>query len=296
MARSFFSKTDDFYSFEEFIDEISKIIIFADEDSLLSCVDPLFKISNNSNFFKDYLNNQLSKNLNSFQKGNTYSEQSYMLYDCEYFFVRITYWPKLISNLKVRDSQMSLFSYGMVHDHNFSLLTAGYKGDGYMTRLWEYDYESVIGYKNEEIQINFLEETKLYPGKAIYYRPSKDIHCQYPPEIEDSLAINIVLKSDDKFTKRQYEFDINQKKIKDIIYGTMAPNYSLINLASFINNSKTIDLLLQLATEHKISLIRQKSLETICEIENSHDIWKIGLKDKDKGVSEYSQMKLKMQK
>ncbi|MBL4643177.1 MAG: hypothetical protein JKY44_06255 [Flavobacteriaceae bacterium] len=292
MAHTYYSNTKDSITFNEFIDTISKVINFQDEDSLLECVNPLLKLSNNSSFFTEYLNQQLNLNMDEFQKGNSYSEQGYKLYECKDFFIRITYWPKISTDERFSQPQSDLFSYDMAHDHNFPLLTAGYKGDGYTTKLWEYEYENVIGYKNEKVDMKFLEETTLHQGKALYYRPSRDIHSQIPPKIEDSLAINIILNTHNQFEHRQYEFDTNQKKIKDIIYGSSESKFNIIKLATLFNNDETVGLLTKIASKHKIPQVRQESLISLSNIEKSNEVWKIGLKDKDSSVVELCKLNL----
>jgi len=246
--------------------------------SLLECSDVLLKFANNKSFFVDYLNKNLLGDVNNFQSNNQYSEQGYMLHHNENYFVRLTYWPVLSKNPSVFEAQNNLFSYGFAHDHNFSLLTAGYKGKGYKTNLWEYDHDKVIGYKGEAVDINFLETAYLGEKKALYYRPSKDIHCQFPPEEEDTLAINIILKTD-KILKKQYEFDVVNKKIKNILYGSghNIARFGFINMAKFVNNEKTIDLLEQLSMTHNDVLVRQESLLALYQLTNSQEVWKKAL-------------------
>lgn len=287
MAYIYQSNTKESSTLEEFIDTLNQTISFGDEESLLDCVEPLFKIANNATFFTEYINNQLALDSNNFQKKNSYSEQSYMIYDCKDFYIRITYWPILSNNKKVRDSQDDLFSYNLAHDHNFPLLTAGYKGDGYITKLWEYDYNKVIGYPNEKVDITFLEEVTLSKGKALYYRPSKDIHSQYAPIKEDSLAINIILKSNKQFDYRQYEFDTHQKIIKNVLYGSADAKYGLLQMTNLIHNDTTIDLLYKLSLTHEIPQVRIESLNALYKIEKSEEVWKIGLQDNDKSIRLY---------
>jgi hypothetical protein len=292
MAYTYRSNTKESITLEEFIDTLNNTISFGDEESLLDCVEPLFKISNNATFFTEYLNKQLKSDILSFQKKNAYSEQSYMVYDCKDFYIRITYWPVLSNNSMVRGSQNDLFSYDLAHDHNFPLLTAGYKGDGYITKLWEYDYDKVIGYTNEEVDIKFLEEVTLAKGKALYYRPSKDIHCQYAPIVEDSLAINIILKSYKQFDYRQYEFNTNKKIIQNVLYGSTSSKFGLLQMTNLINNTETVDLLYKLSTTHEIPQVRQESLNALYNIEKTDEVWEIGLNDIEKSVQDYSELKI----
>ncbi|SEE23066.1 hypothetical protein SAMN04487765_1836 [Tenacibaculum sp. MAR_2010_89] len=292
MAYTYKSNTTESISLEEFIDTLNRTISSGDEDSLLACVDPLFKISNNANFFTEYLNKQLASDLSDFQNANVYSEQSYMIYECKDFYIRVTYWPVLSNNNNVRDSQNELFSYDFAHDHNFPLLTAGYKGGGYITKLWEYDYEKVIGYANEKVDIRFLEEVTLAPGRALYYRPSKDIHSQFAPLKEDSLAINIIMKSNKYSDCKQYEFDMNKKVIKNVMHGSSSARFGLLELTNLVYNSTTIDLLHKLSKTHELPQVREESLKALYNIEKTNEVWKIGLQDIDKSVQLYSELRI----
>lgn len=291
MALSFYSNTDSSISFEDFINSLEERIIFSDEESLLSCTDLLFKMCNNSDFLCDFINKGLTENLETFQTGNAYSEQSVMLYDSDKFFIRATYWPKLLKNLRVRSAHSDLFSYGLIHDHNFPLLTGGYTGSGYKTKLWEYNHDDVIGYSGEKVEITFLEETALHPGKVLYYRPSKDIHCQLPPEEEDSIAINIILKTRQHLTKKQFEFDIEKGQIKRVLDGTLAHLINFIKLSTVINTEKTKDLLMNIAKNNQIPKIRLEAISSLNEIENTQSFWKMGIEDKDDVVSKFSKFK-----
>lgn len=291
MALSFNSNTSECITFNEFIEETTKILKYPEKDAILDCTELLFKLANNKVFFAELLNEQLNLDLGNFQKGNHYSEQSFMLHMSKTFFIRMTFWPILSNNIKVSKSQEDLFSYGLAHDHNFSLLTAGYHGDGYKTKLWEYNYDDTIGYVGEKVNVKYLEEVTLGQNKALFYRPSKDIHAQYAPVLEDSLALNIILIDDLLAENRQYDFDIEKSTIKRILYGASMPKYGLLKLSTLINNDKTIDLLVQIATKHEIPQMRQEALQALFDIQGSDQVWKLGLEDRDKSVINFCKTK-----
>ncbi|MCH2033089.1 MAG: hypothetical protein MK202_06145 [Tenacibaculum sp.] len=292
MALTFYSDTKESISFKDFIKDIKEKIKFGDEDSLLSCKDLLFKLTNNKTFLSELINDSLSKDIHAFQENNSYSEQSIMLYDCEVFFVRATYWPKLLKNKRVRKSHNDVFSYGMIHDHNFPLLTAGYIGSGYVTRLWEYNYNDIIGYPGEKVDIKFLEETSLHPGKIIYYRPSKDIHCQLPPENTESVAINLILRSPQHITNKQFEFNIKEGTIKRILDSTLSHWLNLIRLSTFINTKKTRIELEKIANNNPIPKVRLEAIKALNNISKTSKYWEIGLRDKDEKVKKYASYRL----
>lgn len=271
MAISFYSNTKDSLSFDEFLCLTKEKIKFGNEDSLLQCNELLLKLSNNKTFFIDFLNSQLKDNFNLFQSENSYNEQSFLLFDCSDFYIRVTYWPKYSSNQKIKSEQDKTFTYNLAHDHNFSLLTAGYKGEGYWTKIWEYDYEKIIGFSGEKVDMKFLEETNLCEGKAMYYIPNKDIHLQLPPKSEDSLAINIILKSYKQFNNKQFDFNIENKTIKNVIYGSSSSKFGILKLASHVNDEKTIELLMNLIKKNEIKLVKEEALISLSKIISDKD-------------------------
>ncbi len=287
MAYSFYLKDSSSISYKEFIEAITSKIKFGDENSLLDCVDDLLMLCNNKSFFADYLNQELSKNLELFQNKNTYGEQSYMLYDHDNYYVRVTYWPLISQQPLIKEAQMKSFSYDFPHDHNFCLLTAGYKGEGYRTKLWEYDYTKVIGYKGEHVKLNFLEETFLSEGKALYYRPSKDIHSQFAPQHEDSLAVNIILKDLKYRLNRQFTFDVENNLIKGYLSDSYSSLLGLFDLAVKYHDSKTIDVLLKIFEVNAFPVIKREAINTLYSITNDSQFLIKGVNDKDSSNSKF---------
>jgi hypothetical protein len=282
--------------FKEFINSAKSKVKFDDIESLLEMKDELLYLGNNKNFFTDYLNNQLKGDIKNFQIDNNYNEQSFLIFDSENFYVRVTYWPILSNNSIIKDFQNKTFSYDMAHDHNFSLLTTGYKGQGYGTKIWQYDYNKVAGYVGEDIDMTFIGETNLSEKKAIFYEPSKDIHLQMPPTAEDSLAINIILKSYKQFEKRQYCFDIENKKIESIIYGTSESKFGILKLASIFGNELSKEILINLSKKHEIPQVRQEAIISLASLENKFENYEIGLNDRDISVRNLCKFHLEQKK
>lgn len=252
MALSFTYDSDISISFDDFITNINKKIQSPnDEEGLLKCSIDLHHLSNNSSFFIDYLNKELSTNLDSFQKGNVYTCQSFMLYRNDNFYVRVNWWPIFQESDNFYDGLVTNFSYGLVHDHNFPLLTVGYKG-AYTTKIWEYDYDSVEGIIGEKVDLFFLEETNLTKGKVMYFRPSKDIHKQLMPKDEISISINIIL--DSPLIKRQYAFDEISNKISRILYLPSGDYFSFMKLVEYFYDDETIDILERMGKSSRIEI------------------------------------------
>lgn len=278
---------------KDFISIAKDKIKFNNIDSLLEIKDELLLLANNKSFFVDYLNNQLNENFGKFQVDNNYNEQSYLIFDSENFYIRVTYWPMSTNNSIINEYHNKVFSYNLAHDHNFSLLTAGYKGLGYGTKIWQYDYSKVTGYIGENIDMNYIGETNLSEKKAIFYEPSKDIHFQMPPKNEDSLAINVILKSYEQFNKRQYDFDVDNKKIKNIIYGSAESKFGILKLASIYGDDNTIELLKNISKKHKIAQVRQEAIINLVDLDKNSNHYEIGLSDKDISVKNLCEVLIK---
>ncbi len=277
---------------KEFIEIANSKIQFDNIDSLLSIKDELLMLGNNRSFFINYLNQELKDNLTGFQSENSYNEQSFLLHNTDDYYIRATYWPMLSENSIIKDSQNQVFSYNYAHDHNFALLTTGYKGEGYWTKIWQYDYDKTIGYVGEDVELNFSIHTNLCEKKAIFYEPSKDIHIQLPPNTEDSLAINVILKSYNQFNMKQYEFDIPNQKISGLIKGSTESKFGIIDLASKFGDDETKNFLMELSKKHRIPHVRQESIVTLHKLDNVQNHLEMGLQDNDKLVRKYFELLL----
>lgn len=263
MAYTFLHDTTDSITFKQFIDNINgKISNIYDEEGLLKCSIDLKLLSNNKDFLIEYLNSQLLEKLDDFQLGNVYSSQSFILYRNSNFYVRVNWWPIIKKANLFFDELMKNFSYDLVHDHNFPLLTVGYKG-AYTTKIWEYDYYKVNGFIGENVEMDFLEETDLDVGKVMYFRPSKDIHKQLMPKNELSISVNIIL--DTPINKAQFSFDENKKSINGILNYPKKEIISFFKIIEKINDLETIKILKSLSCS-KDDTIKQLSSNTLKEI------------------------------
>ena len=99
------------------------------------------------------------------------------------------------------------FSYGVPHDHNFSFLTTGYFGPGYVSDYYDYDPEAVDGRLGEPLNLSFAGRSQLGEGKMMLYRAHRDIHSQLPPE-SLSVSLNIMDEGDHVPWRDQYIVDL----------------------------------------------------------------------------------------
>ena len=274
-------------SLEEFIEFSKQTVKENDDDSLLACADQLKMLSNNSEFISDYINEQL-KDLASFQSNNAYGIQSTLLHFNEIFYIRINTWPSISEHKDVSIWQKDLYHHVRAHDHNFSFITVGCHGKGYKTDIWEYDYNKVVGYVGEKVDLTFLEHTSLPKGKVMYYRASKDIHTQIPPE-DYSISLNIMKRGNSFLKKEQYHFDLQNKVITGTAPGFGTGRYFLIDLARQVANPKTEELLEQLALTHETPHVRAKCHEALWSLNAQEDFLSKALNDNSKIVQRYAE-------
>ncbi len=280
------STIEDTISFQDFIEFSRQTIKENDDESLLKCSNHLKMLSNNTHFIADHINEQL-KDLANFQNNNAYGIQSTLLHINDIFYIRINAWPSLSEHKDVGLWQKELYHHVRAHDHNFSFITVGCHGKGYKTDIWEYDYDKVVGYVGEKVDLTFLEHTSLPKGKVMYYRASKDIHTQIPPE-DYSISLNIMKRGNSFLDKEQYHFDLQKRTITNIAPGFGTGRYFLIDLAKEIATPKTEELLEQLSISHETPYVRAKSYETLWELNADEHLLSKALNDESRIVRNFA--------
>lgn len=291
MALSFELNTSKKLEFPEFIANVGKKIDRRDPQCLESCVEDLQQLTNNEHFVTDIINKELAS-LDDFQKGNSHSIQSLMLFRNRDFYIRLNAWPVLSQKEEVRNWQNHLYHYLRPHDHNFWFLTAGYFGGGYETDIWEYDPASVLGFPGEPVEMDFLGRTSLPKGKAMLYRASRDIHSQIAPK-EFSLSVNIMLMSNELLEREQFYFDTDNKRILGNTNTALSTRFMMIDLAKQFGNDTTEKLLENIAMRHKLPHVRMKSYQAWAQLSTDKEtIWKKALSDPGKIVSETAKKNL----
>lgn len=206
--------SQDKITLDEFLDYVKKNIDFDNLDSIKSAAPMLLKLSNNKDTLPKAICEELKNPDKPFQQGNTYQTSGYILYKNADFIVRAVCWiPD--KNRKVLSTEIDpgLLIYEAPHDHDFSFLTVGYYGPGYHTETYEYDYDSVLGEPNENVEMKEIPFNKLNPDQTFFFRAGKEIHLQLPPD-DLSISLNfIVRKRGSQRFMDQYWFDLKNKKI-----------------------------------------------------------------------------------
>lgn len=194
---------------------------FAPDDgsSLLQAAIALRRLTNNRSFLGDLLIGQLEDRHRESGEDSGYGPQSIVLSRMRgNSFLRANIWPGEGDSC-FRASGAKTFVYGIPHDHNFSFLTSGYFGPGYLSDYYEYDYESVAGYCGEKAALRFVERASLSEGKLMLYRAHRDIHSQLPPQ-SLSVSLNVMHIDPAQGWFDQYGFDLETNSVSGVLNPT----------------------------------------------------------------------------
>lgn len=228
-----------------------------DEENFASFAPALGKLANNRNFLADLMIEELKQRCEDQIRGNQYGAQVILLHgpskDC---YVRANIWPAMTDSV-IRHSGPDPFFYGIPHDHNFSFLTVGYLGPGYWSEYYEYDYDRVVGYPGEKVDLRFVEKARLDRGKIMLYRAHRDVHLQLAAD-SLSVSLNIVEASPSTAFRDQYRFDVERGLIAGIM--TRMSIEPMLALAAHFGGGEGIDLLDSFAAGHPSDRIRFQAL------------------------------------
>lgn len=228
-----------------------------DEEEFVAWGAKLKQLANNRTFLADLMIAELKERCRGQVRGNQYSAQVIMLHmSRKGYMLRANMWPAAQDDV-VRHSGTDPFFYGVPHDHNFSFLTVGYMGPGYWSDYYEFDYDRVVGYPGEPVDLDFVEKARLDPGKVMLYRAHRDIHLQLPAD-SLSVSLNIVETSHCITFRDQYRFDLERGTIGGIM--TRASLDPLLMLVAHHGGDNGLDLLASFAADHPSDRIRWAAL------------------------------------
>lgn len=204
MATTFFPQTEKSITLQEFINYVESNEIIKQfknsvyhAENMQMMVNKFAELGANRTLLTEHFAKDI-QDFRTFQMSNDFKPSTILIHQGNGYTIRAVIW--------MPENQLyppEVFSYYETHDHNFDFLTVGYFGSGYTTRIYDYDYNAVKGIVNEEVELNFIEETKLPQGKVMYYYGSKDVHTQLPPD-ELSVSLNLIIPKNQH--NRQYEF------------------------------------------------------------------------------------------
>ena len=182
----------------------------ADAESLARAAVLLAGLARNRDFLADRVATELKASFAGQLELSRYSAQVFLLHRSPRgFFLRANLWPAA-TDAAYRASGAAAFAYGLPHDHNFSFLTTGYWGPGYVSDYYDYDAEAIDGRLGEPLNLRFVERSSLSEGTMMLYRAHRDIHSQLPPE-SLSVSLNIMDEGEHVPWRDQYIVDLGQR-------------------------------------------------------------------------------------
>lgn len=230
-----------------------------DEASLLDAAGALRRLANDRSFLGDLLIQQLKQRHRDIGEASAYGAQSIVLSrprgGC---FLRANIWPSERDSC-FQSSGAKTFVYGMPHDHNFSFLTAGYLGPGYVSDYYEYDYEHTAGFIGETPGLRFVERSALGEGRLMLYRAHRDIHSQLPAA-SLSVSLNILRIHPAEGWFDQYGFDLESGAITGVLNPTATETF--LRCAVGLGGAEALDLAEHFGLHHPSDRIRLASYES----------------------------------
>lgn len=265
MALSFAIETDEVVELNEYIEYVQKHVDLLDTESIAASAPKFRALMNNRKLITGVLNRELA-DWKTFQGGNTYTAQTFMLGSAPGFFIRVNIWAPPSTIPEVRAAEAQNFYYLVPHDHNFTFMTGGYLGAGYRTSIWEYDHANIAGIKGERVDLRFLERTSLPAGKIMMYRKSVDVHSQEHAD-EFSISLNLMVLPDETVTNRanQMIFDTANNTVKSVL-SSSAGRVMLCDLAHHVGDGETAGLLDSLSTIHPDSRVRATCIRSLVKM------------------------------
>lgn len=227
-----------------------------DEDEFAAWGPALKQLANNRAFLADIMIAELKQRCDGQVKGNQYGAPVILLHRTDTWFIRANMWPAE-SDTMVRQSGIDPFFYHVPHDHNFSFLTVGYLGPGYWSDYYEYDYGQVTGFLGEQVDLRFIERSRLDLGKVMLYRAHQDVHLQLPAD-SLSVSLNIMETSPTTPFRDQYRFNLSDNSIASVMTRTSLE--PMLMLAAHHGGGNGIDLLDDFAARHPSERVRWTAL------------------------------------
>lgn len=235
-------------SLDEFITRIDKQGYDMNDPASLVDIAPDFRrLANNKTFFSELMFDELEKTI-EFQGQNLYGPTVFILHSCPNYFIRANIW-KPISQVERTIEQ---FRYDICHDHNFDILTVGYFGPGYRSRVYRYDASEVEGVLGERVTMIPEGEITLEEGRVLLYRAKRDIHIQLPPP-SLSVSLNLIPRND-SIQMPQFQFDEETRTICRYLQNSGAE--LVVRLAGMVGGDRVPDALDRIRRTHPAPHVR----------------------------------------
>jgi hypothetical protein len=277
MAISISGSTTRVVGIDEFIDYAHTNIDLHDMDSVAAAA-PMFRaLANDRELVVRQLNRQIKA---QYKSQSVASAQVIYVGEGRDFYIRANVWP---SNADIASGRVyqDQFAYNLAHDHNYNFMTVGYLGPGYITEIYEYDYERLEGYVGEKVEFRFLERKHFHGDMVMLYRASKDVHIQMPPD-DLSVTLNFMVSTPEVRLRDQFFFDLQSRTLMDYPAELDASRrISVLKMAGHVGNDNTRQLLDDLAQSHPCRRTRLAAYESSARLTpgQAARIWEAACRD-----------------
>lgn len=255
----------------------------SDEASVMHCADLLAGLARNRAFLADRVIAELKASYRNQLESNRYSAQVFLLHRSPRgYFLRANMWPAA-GDAAYAASGAGAFAYGLPHDHNFSFLTTGYFGPGYVSDYYDYDADSIDGCIGEPLNLRFVERSQLGEGRMMLYRAHRDVHSQLPPE-SLSVSLNIMAEGEHVAWRDQYIVDLDHGTIAK--RPTLSPSEMLLRCAVHLTGNGR-DVAEHFAKAHPVPRVRANAIAALAAREEGEAriaLLERGLTDRDARV------------
>lgn len=227
---------------DEFMYRCDAGLDYKNEDSIASLGGSLAALARNKNLFANFLHDQL---LNAVHSGSTHpsgrpkhSEQTFVIARRPKYYVRMAVWdaPRDRGDSRSRDNEF--FSYGLAHNHAFSLLTTGLMGSGYLSENYTLDIQPRILMLGQKVMLKREKDLNLSEGTVLMYRKWHDVHCQRPSS-GFSISLNLLVGDS---AIPQYSFATDSSTVSRHLAGLNFELSSIISIAKSYSLNSAIDL------------------------------------------------------
>ncbi|WP_428312637.1 hypothetical protein [Hydrocarboniphaga sp.] len=290
MARIFEPRVDRVVSLDELTDFVHASVDLHDLDSISSAAPLLRGLANDRQLVVSRLNQQVQ---NLFRSESIPSAQVIFLGEGRDFYLRANIWPSMadLSSGRVYQDQ---FAYNLAHDHNYSFMTVGYHGPGYITDLYEYDNSGVTGRIGEQVELRFVQRVQFRGGMVMLYEAGRDVHTQLPPD-EMSITLNLMIATPEVRLRDQYFFELQRGSLLDYPIETDGSRrVSMIRMAADVGDADTRQLLGDLAASHPCRRTRLAAYEGLARLapQDAESVWTKAAADPEALVSEAARARL----
>ncbi len=246
---------------EDLIDAAKKAYSDNAVEAMLRVAEMFQGLAANREFIRDALLAELGR-IAGERHLTSFAPQSFIIHRAYPFSLRLNLWLPPAGSARKVEQEARIYSYERAHDHNFSLLTVGAGGPGYRTRILEYDPRTIRGYAGEQVEMTFLEDTMLPIGKAMIYRPHRDIHVQLPPE-QPSMSLNLLIEEKALVEMPQYFFDLEASSLVVMNDNEVGRRVSFLEAVGHFADESCASLLFDVARQNRNPMIRAAAVHAI---------------------------------